>query len=324
MSNAGREIAKESAIFRRERAIGLSASAYVASKATVLATITLAQTTILVLVGLARQGLTTEAALLQPAFLELAIGIGLSGIAAVSLGLLISALARTPDRAMGILPVVLILQLVVAGGFKEMAERPVLREISYLSSAQWGFSAAASTVDLNELQLVNDCVAEASSFAAREDIENDSGEVTEAADEETKDAATSLAPCALSDPALTQVLLPEDVQAGGSALAPSECVADLEGLDAAAVDRLSPAELDGALLCAVAHPEAAVASLTAGVDTAEVLAQRAGPVNDNHPFRFWEQTSRDWLIDILFLAGLTVAGLIGTWLVLRRRDREST
>ena len=88
-----------------------------------LALITLLQTTVLVVLGLARQGVSTEAAFLEPGLLELVVGVGLCGIAAVSLGLLISALARTPDRAMSLLPVVLIVQLVVAGGFKEMAEK---------------------------------------------------------------------------------------------------------------------------------------------------------------------------------------------------------
>jgi hypothetical protein len=306
MSNAAREIAKEAAIYRRERAIGLSTSAYVASKATVLSSITVAQTTVLVLLGLSRQGLSSDAALIEPAVIELVVGVGLTGVAAVSLGLCISALASTPDRAMGILPVILIFQLIVSGGFKEMPERPGLRELSYLSSAQWGFSAAAATVDLNALQILNDCLAEVGLLTSRS---------------EALDKAASLARCALADPDLTEGLIPVE-DALDLTVAESECVAELAKLESTAIGRLNGAELDSALECTVAYPSAAVAALPDGAVSAERLAARAGAVNDHHPFRFWNQTRGDWLVDVGFLMGLTGAGLIGTWVALRRRDRK--
>jgi ABC-type multidrug transport system ATPase subunit len=308
MSNSGREIAKESAIYRRERAIGLSTSAYVASKVTVLSLITVLQTTVLVVVGLARQGVSSAAAFIEPGILELVMGVGLSGIAAVSLGLLISALARTPDRAMSLLPVVLIVQLVVAGGFKDMAEKPVLREIGYVSSAQWGFSAAAATVDLNDLQLPNDCLAEVTR------VDDETG---------VEDRAASLARCALSDPALMQAM--QTVVARSQQPPPigEECVSSLEGLNAGMVEAMSQEQVDAALLCTAAHPEAAT-EIVDDAATFDSLAARAGPVNDNHPFRFWDQTPRDWLINMGFLGLLTLSGLIGTWFVLRRRDPDQS
>jgi ABC-type multidrug transport system ATPase subunit len=309
MSNSGREIAKESAIYRRERAIGLSTSAYVASKATVLALITLLQTTVLVAVGLGRQGVSSKAAVIEPGLLELIVGVGLSGVAAVSLGLLISAVARTPDRAMSLLPVVLIIQLVVAGGFKEMAEKPVLREISYVSSAQWGFSAAAATVDLNDLQLPNDCLAEVTRI-----------------DDETgfEGRAASVARCTLADAALTQALQTVVARSPRPPPVEEDCVGDLEALDAAAVDAMSTQEADAALLCTAAHPEAATQAVGGDASTPDALASRAGPVNDNHPFRFWDQTPKNWLINMAFLGLLTVSGLVGAWFVLRRRDPDQS
>jgi hypothetical protein len=52
----------------------------------------------------------------------------------------------------------LILQLVLSAGvvLPEIADRPVLRELGTLSSAQWGVAAAASTADLNSLQLFDE------------------------------------------------------------------------------------------------------------------------------------------------------------------------
>lgn len=309
MSNSGREIAKETAIYRRERAIGLSTSAYVASKFTVLAVITLLQTTVLVGVGLARQGVSTEAAFLKPGLLELVVGVGLAGLAAVSLGLLISAMARTPDRAMSLLPVVLIVQLVVAGGFKDMAEKPVLREIGYLASAQWGFSAAAATVDLNDLQLPNDCLAEVSRIGDEADVDAQ---------------ASALAQCALSDSALRQTMQTVVDESQEPLPVDESCLANLGGLDPTAVKAMTTQQIDAALLCTAAYPEAAAEAFGGSAATLEALAARAGPVNDNHPFRFWDQTRTHWFINMAFLAGLTVLGLIGTWFVLRRRDPDQS
>ena len=72
----------------------------------------------------------------------------------MSLALLISSAVGTPDRATTLLPIVLILQFVLSAGgvLPELTDKPVLRELSLMSSAQWGFAATAATADLNELQ----------------------------------------------------------------------------------------------------------------------------------------------------------------------------
>ena len=148
-SNAAREIAKELPVFRRERSVGLSISAYIASKFLVLSAIVVVQSAVLVLVGLARQNGPPDALVLGWPQGELVVAMAAGGIAATALGLLLSALCSTVDRATTILPVILIVQLVLA-----MAGpgRPVLEQVGYLSGTGWAFNAAASTVDLNELQ----------------------------------------------------------------------------------------------------------------------------------------------------------------------------
>ena len=100
------------------------------------------------------------------------IGFAMAGLAGMGLGLLISAMSKNVDRAVSLLPVLLVLQLIVSGAFKNVVETPVLREASYLASAQWGFAAGASTINLDELQALNDCllantvVSEASDVSA--------------------------------------------------------------------------------------------------------------------------------------------------------------
>jgi ABC-type multidrug transport system ATPase subunit/pSer/pThr/pTyr-binding forkhead associated (FHA) protein len=162
-SNAVREIARELPIVRRERSAGLSVSAYIASKAVVLGVLTAAQSTVLVTLALARQGSHDEGSLLPSPLPELILAGTLAGLAAMALGLLISALASTVDRAMTVLPVVLILQLLLAMGgvFPDVVDKPVLKEGSHLAGTQWAFSAAASTVDLGRLQALDAVAREA-------------------------------------------------------------------------------------------------------------------------------------------------------------------
>jgi ABC-type multidrug transport system ATPase subunit/pSer/pThr/pTyr-binding forkhead associated (FHA) protein len=157
-NNSIREIARELPVLRRERSTGLSLSAYVASKFIVLAGLTVVQSVVLVALSTARQGGPTDPLLLGWAPLELMIVVSLAGVSSMALGLLISALAGSPERATSILPIVLILQLVLAAGvvLPEIVDKPVLRQMSLASSAQWGIAGSASAVDLNRLQLFGD------------------------------------------------------------------------------------------------------------------------------------------------------------------------
>ncbi|MBI2169490.1 MAG: FHA domain-containing protein [Actinobacteria bacterium] len=156
-ANAIREIVKELPILRRERAVGVSLSAYVTSKALLLGILTAAQAMVFTVVTTARQDGPADALVLGSPLLELAVVVALTGVAAMALGLLISALAPTVDRAMTLLPVVLILQLTLASGglFPELVDKPVLKQATYAAGPQWGFTAAAATVDLNRLQPLN-------------------------------------------------------------------------------------------------------------------------------------------------------------------------
>ena len=153
-------------ILRRETAIGVSAAAYLASKVAVLVPITVLQTTVLVLVAMATQTLPPRdptgavaisgvGSLLDSQVMELLIGVALAGIAAMALGLLISCIVRSSDRALVLLPLILITQVVLSEPFFE-AYSPVLRSDSagMISSAQWGMSELGSTLSLNDLRSV--------------------------------------------------------------------------------------------------------------------------------------------------------------------------
>ncbi len=152
--NSIREIAKELPLYRRERAVGLSISAYVASKAVVLGGITTLQAVMLGAMGAARQGGPDDALLFGWPMGELILVLILTGWAAMGLGLVVSAALNTVDKAMTMLPVILVIQLVLGAGgiFPEFTDKPVLKQSSFVSSTQWGFSGVAAISDLNDLQ----------------------------------------------------------------------------------------------------------------------------------------------------------------------------
>ena len=145
-SNAVREIVKERHILRREVDAGLFPSAYVASKAIVLGLVTMAQTTVLTLIACASQHPSASGALLGSGWVELAVIGALVGLAGTALGLLLSALATSPDKALALLPMSLVCELVLAGRWASNATAPGMSALRDLTGAHWGVSAILATV----------------------------------------------------------------------------------------------------------------------------------------------------------------------------------
>ncbi|NUR30446.1 MAG: ATP-binding cassette domain-containing protein, partial [Catenulispora sp.] len=114
-SNSIREIVKERPILTRERAIGLSPSAYVLSKVLLLGLLTVAQAAVLVFLGIVRQGGPDHGSVLSSGQFELFLGVALAGLAAMALGLLISAFVSNADKALTILPVILFAEFLFTG-----------------------------------------------------------------------------------------------------------------------------------------------------------------------------------------------------------------
>jgi len=154
--NTIREIAEELPLYRRERAVGLSISAYVASKTAVFGVITIIQAVLLGAIGLARQNGPEDAVLLGWPFGEMLVVLVLAGLAAMALGLLVSAAVDTVDRAMTFLPIIFVMMMVLAAGgiFPTFASQPGMRQASFLASSHWGFAGVAATVDLNDLNMI--------------------------------------------------------------------------------------------------------------------------------------------------------------------------
>ncbi len=157
-SNAVREIVKERHIVRREVDAGLAPSAYVVSKAIVLGTVTMLQSAVLATVACASQH-PQAAGGLGSARLELAAIAALVGLAATALGLMLSALVTSPDKALALLPMTLVTELALAGGWASSLRVSGLALLRDLTGARWGVEAIGATVALDGHELVGDVIA---------------------------------------------------------------------------------------------------------------------------------------------------------------------
>jgi len=149
-----RDLTGERVIFRREQAVGLSASAYLLAKIAVFGAVAVIQSAILTLVVTApkfgKPAPSGAAALGSPMF-ELFVDVAATCVGAMILGLAVSAVAKSSDQVIILLAATLVIQLVLAGGFIPVTNRPLLETISMFTPARWGFAAAASTADLSNL-----------------------------------------------------------------------------------------------------------------------------------------------------------------------------
>ncbi len=138
--NAAQEIVREIPMFRRERLIGLGRIAYLASKFLSLAGLTIAQSVLIYAVmqvaarGIGGSPLWQLSALLMTA------------LAAVAIGLAISAWARTALQAVMLVPLVLIPQILFAGFMPPAGEfKPGPLAVSYAMPS----AAAQSVMDVS-------------------------------------------------------------------------------------------------------------------------------------------------------------------------------
>jgi hypothetical protein len=146
--NAAREICKESAVLRRERLAGLHASAYLASKFVVLSLLVLVQSALMLGVLMIRMTMPSPGVIL-PGWLEVFITVALSGIAGIALGLCISAVSSTPDKATSLIPIVLVPQVLFAGVM--FALQGVTKWISWAVTSRAAVDALSAIADLNRL-----------------------------------------------------------------------------------------------------------------------------------------------------------------------------
>ncbi|MDX3605956.1 MULTISPECIES: FHA domain-containing protein [Streptomyces] len=149
-ANAVRELVKERVIYQRERAVGLSRSAYLMSKIVVLGTITVLQAVVLTLVGLMGVDLGAPGGegVFLPPLVEITLAVALLSFTAMMLGLLVSALVRKEEVTMPLLVLLAIVQVVFCGALLKLHGVPGVEQLSWLVPSRWALGAMAGTIDL--------------------------------------------------------------------------------------------------------------------------------------------------------------------------------
>ncbi|MGB7983270.1 MAG: FHA domain-containing protein [Candidatus Nanopelagicales bacterium] len=144
------EIAKERTIYARERAIGLSLAAYLGSKVLVVGVITAAQGATFVLLALAGRPGPPDPILLANGKLEIVLLVVGLTVVSMTVGLAVSAFARSMEMAMPALVVITMIQVVLSGAVPIGVEL-LQNLVGWVVPAYWAMGALAGTADLNVL-----------------------------------------------------------------------------------------------------------------------------------------------------------------------------
>ncbi|MFG2698490.1 FHA domain-containing protein [Kitasatospora sp. NPDC048407] len=154
-ANSVRELIKERAIYERERATGLSRSAYLASKFIVLGAISFLQGGIISAIAFKVRKLPTEGLVFKhlPA-VEMSIGVILLSFTSMMVGLAISSLVKTSEKTMPLLVMFAIVQMVFTGAIFQLFDKPGLEQLGWLMPARWGVAASGNTLDLAHISPV--------------------------------------------------------------------------------------------------------------------------------------------------------------------------
>ncbi|MFC8008432.1 FHA domain-containing protein [Streptomyces olivaceus] len=151
-ANSVRELIKERVIYERERATGLSRSAYLMSKVFVLGTVTVLQGLLVGVIGFATREIPEEGLVLSGLpLVELSLPIMALGFTSMMFGLIISSLVKTAEKTMPLLVMFAIIQVVFTGCLFALNDAVGVNQFSYLMPSRWAVAAAGATLDFNKI-----------------------------------------------------------------------------------------------------------------------------------------------------------------------------
>ena len=143
-TNAIKEISKEKTTYFRERLATLRIIPYVTSKVILLLGLCVLQCGFLL-------SIVKTGVVLEGEFLQLYLTLLLSSAAGITLGLFISSLAGTTDKALSLLPLILIPQIFFSGALIEFDRMvPLGTYLSYLMISRWSYSLLKNLVTWKE------------------------------------------------------------------------------------------------------------------------------------------------------------------------------
>lgn len=151
-ANSVRELIKERVIYERERATGLSRSAYLMSKVVVLGVVTVLQGLLVGVIGFSSREIPEKGLVLgNGTLLELCLPIMALGFTSMMFGLVISSLVKTAEKTMPLLVMFAIIQVVFTGCLFTLHGTLGVNEFSYLMPSRWAVAAAGATLDFNNI-----------------------------------------------------------------------------------------------------------------------------------------------------------------------------
>jgi ABC transport system ATP-binding/permease protein len=147
-----RDLVGERRVFRREQAVGLSTSAYVAGKIIVFSVAAVILTAIMfAIVVVGKGGPVHGAVLLQNATVELYVSVAATAIVSAIIGLALSTLGKSLREVVPLLLPVILASVLFNGSLVQLVSKWGFQQISWFVPAQWGFAASASTADLRRV-----------------------------------------------------------------------------------------------------------------------------------------------------------------------------
>ena len=150
IANTIQQIAGETAIYRRERAMGLNRASYLGSKIVVLLAITVLQTAVvLALTLMGRPG--PQNAPVMGSYGSVMVPLIALAAACVGIGLALSAWLQVPDRTMNALVAAVIILIVFSGAFVMRFDWVVLDLVQRMVPSSWTYDAMAAATDLQVL-----------------------------------------------------------------------------------------------------------------------------------------------------------------------------
>ncbi|MGV4924549.1 FHA domain-containing protein [Streptomyces sp. BHT-5-2] len=151
-ANSVRELIKERVIYERERATGLSRSAYLMSKIIVLGVATALQGVIIAAIGFSTRQMPSQGLIVAKApAVEMTIAIIALGFTSMMVGLIISSLVKTAEKTMPLLVMFAIVQVVFTGVLFQLFDTVGVSQVSWLMPSRWAVAALGATEDMNTL-----------------------------------------------------------------------------------------------------------------------------------------------------------------------------
>jgi ABC-type multidrug transport system ATPase subunit len=153
VASAAREVVKERGLVEREFDVGIRLDAYVLAKALVLFALNFVQVFLLVVVVTALRPLGIG----RTGVLELFAIAVLTAWASAAMGLAVSCAAGSVDRAAGAVPLLLMPQLLLAGGLIPLAQMPrVMSALAEITYSRWSYAGLGSAAHIGARLGAND------------------------------------------------------------------------------------------------------------------------------------------------------------------------